>query len=86
MCPDEAVCSEGATLATLEIKPKHYRFSTSAKTIYECPLGKEACPGSPTNGTRGAVGSDPLCAAEYTGYLCYGAWVGVPRWGSQTFP
>jgi hypothetical protein len=55
--------SKGNTLVALWVKPGYFRAGPESKKVYECTLGKDACPGG--NGT-----GDALCSAGYEGALC----------------
>ena len=70
-CPDGAICALGTELATIAAKPGFYRFGPDSDELYECRMGKEACPGS-QSGSAAAVTSygDELCGEGYTAPLC----------------
>ena len=51
-CPTGSECPNGGTTITsLTVKPGFWRSSLESSTLYECPYGRTACPGS-GNGTN----------------------------------
>ena len=73
-CPKGSTCTEGTTLATIAIDAGYFRFTAESDHIYECPLGKVACPGTPERTLENtSLYRLALCARGYQGALC-GTW------------
>ena len=61
-CPHGATCPAEAILATLVIDPAFFRFSSDSDRLYECLMGKVACPG--TVAVAEATQETPLVGAN----------------------
>ena len=72
-CPLGSICQEGSTVETLEVAKNYYRFRPTSVQLYECPMKKEACPGSRALdelGNNVVTHAESLCAKGYVSNLC----------------
>ena len=68
-CPTGTECpNDGTTITSLTVKPGYWRSSVESSTLYECPYGRTACPGS-MNGTNTTT-EFVACKTGYVGPLC----------------